>query len=216
MPCPPLPFLLSRTTLGNGLVRYCPLLSLPLMSDAVVLVDTTDRPQGTADKLKAHAEGWLHRAFSVFVFDRQGRLLLQRRAPDKYHSGGLWSNTCCSHPRAEEPPATAAQRRLREEMGFSCPVTAAFQRTYRAPVGNGLVEHELDHVFIGTVRNATIRANSNEVAEWAWAAPAALQTDVAAHPERYTPWFRLLLDDTLAAASTQAGHGTNGSEPARS
>ncbi|MFO8099093.1 MAG: isopentenyl-diphosphate Delta-isomerase [Salinibacter sp.] len=186
------------------------------MSNAVVLVDTADRPQGTAEKLRAHAEGWLHRAFSVFVFDRRGRLLLQRRARDKYHSGGLWSNTCCSHPHAEEPPTAAAQRRLQEEMGFSCPVTPAFRRTYHAPVGNGLVEHELDHVFVGTVRDAPIRANPDEVAAWKWMAPLPLQADVEAHPERYTPWFRLLLDDALAAAPVCTEHGTGGPEPARS
>ncbi|MFP4228906.1 MAG: isopentenyl-diphosphate Delta-isomerase [Salinivenus sp.] len=185
------------------------------MSAPVVLVNAADRPQGTADKLRAHAEGWLHRAFSVFVFDEWGRLLLQRRAADKYHSGGLWSNTCCSHPQAEESPTAAAQRRLREEMGFSCPVTPAFQRTYRTPVDNGLVEHELDHVFVGTVRDAAIRANPDEVAEWAWVTPTALRTDVAAHPERYTPWFRLLLDDALAAALERPEHGPSGPEPAR-
>lgn len=184
------------------------------MPHPVVLVNEADRPQGTADKLRAHTEGWLHRAFSVFVFDERGRLLLQRRAPDKYHSGGLWSNTCCSHPRPTEAPAVAARRRLREEMGFSCSVTAAFHRTYRAPVGNGLTEHELDHVFVGTVDEARIRANPTEVMDWRWVSPSAVRRDVTTHPHRYTPWFRLLLNDALGAAPRNK-NGANGSDAVR-
>jgi isopentenyl-diphosphate delta-isomerase len=186
------------------------------MSPPVVLVDAADRPQGTAGKLRAHAEGWLHRAFSVFVFDPRGRLLLQQRAADKYHTGGLWSNTCCSHPPPGTDSAAAARQRLQEEMGFSCAVTPAFTETYRAPVGDGLTEHELDHVFVATVDEVTVRANPAEVADWRWVAPTQLRADVSAHPSRYTPWFRLLLDDTLAAASAHPAHGTNGPEPARS
>ncbi len=186
------------------------------MSNSVVLVDAANRPQGTAEKLRAHTEGWLHRAFSVFVFDPQGRLLLQKRAPGKYHTGGLWSNTCCSHPPPGADPAAAAQDRLREEMGFSCAVTPAFTKTYRAPVGNGLTEHELDHVFVATIDEVAVHANPDEVADWRWVAPAALRAHVASHPGHYTPWFRLLLDDTFAAAAALDGDDPTDPTPARS
>jgi len=170
------------------------------MSSRVVLVDENDHVQGTADKLQAHAEGWLHRALSVFVFDRHGRLLLQRRAANKYHSGGLWSNTCCSHPHPGESPQAAAERRLQEEMGFSCPLTPAFHFTYRAAVDENLTEHEYDHVFLGTVDEVAVRPNADEVADWAWMDPAALRADVAATPDRYTVWFRRLLEPILSEA----------------
>jgi isopentenyl-diphosphate delta-isomerase len=168
------------------------------MSSHVVLVNEDDEVQGTAEKLRAHAEGWLHRALSVFVFDEQGRLLLQQRTPDKYHSGGLWSNTCCSHPHPDESPMAAARRRLHEEMGFSCALMPAFHFTYRAPVGPGLTEHEYDHVFVGTVDEVSVHPNPDEVTDWTWIAPSALRADVAAHPDRYTVWFRRLLDQALA------------------
>lgn len=174
------------------------------MSSHVVLVTNTDRPLGTAEKLRAHTEGWLHRALSVFIFDRMGRLLIQKRANGKYHSGGLWSNTCCSHPEPGEAPATAARRRLHEEMGFSCELTPAFHFTYRATVGTGLTEYEYDHVFVGYVDDVTVCADPNEVAEWAWVSPSSLQEMVAAHPEHYTVWFRQLLDHVLTNASPPA------------
>src|SRR5918997_6672888 len=119
------------------------------MSEQVILVDEADREVGTGSKLEAHREGALHRAFSVFVFDRRGRLLLQKRAAGKYHSGGLWSNTCCGHPRPGEATAEAARRRLREEMNFDCELRAAFEFLYRAQFTNKLIEHEYDHVFVG-------------------------------------------------------------------
>jgi isopentenyl-diphosphate delta-isomerase len=174
------------------------------MSSRVVLVDEDDQVQGTADKLRAHTEGWLHRALSVFIFDEQGRLLLQRRAPQKYHSGGLWSNTCCSHPHPGEPPREAARRRLQEEMGFSCAVTPSFHFTYRASVGDRLVEHEYDHVFVGTVDEVSVQPDAEEVADWAWMTPSALRADVAATPDRYTVWFRRLLEPVLADAPRAA------------
>jgi len=173
------------------------------MSESVVLVDDSDQRQGTAEKLRAHVEGQLHRAFSVFVFDREHRLLLQRRARNKYHSGGLWSNTCCSHPRPGETPEAAAKRRLQEEMGFSCAITPAFSTTYKTSVGDDLIEHEYVHVFIGTADGIRIQPDPEEVSEWAWVEPSALRDDVESRPERYTPWFRLLLDDALAAAAPQ-------------
>jgi isopentenyl-diphosphate delta-isomerase len=170
------------------------------MSAHVVLVDEEDQSLGTAEKLRAHKEGLLHRALSVFVFDRAGRLLLQQRTVDKYHSGGLWSNTCCSHPHPSEAPDAAARRRLDEEMGFSCTLAPAFHFTYRASVGDTLTEHEYDHVFVGIVDDIAIRPNPDEVADWAWVAPSALRSDVEAHPERYTVWFRKLLDRALVRA----------------
>ncbi|WP_263787368.1 isopentenyl-diphosphate Delta-isomerase [Salinibacter grassmerensis] len=175
------------------------------MPHPVVLVNEDDRPLGTADKLEAHAEGWLHRAFSVFVFDPTGRLLLQRRTGDKYHSGGLWSNTCCSHPRPEEAPVDAAHRRLPEELGFTAPLTPAFQDRYELSVGDNLVEHEHNHVFIGTADAPHIRPSADEVDDWAWISPSALRDDVVARPHRYTAWFRHLLPSALAAAPSTSG-----------
>ena len=170
------------------------------MSHPVVLVNEDDQFLGTAEKLRAHTEGWLHRAFSIFVFDDQGRLLLQQRSEGKYHSGGLWSNTCCSHPQPGESPIDAAHRRLPEELGFDTSLTPAFRETYHLSVGDDLVEHEHNHVFLGTVEAPDVRPSADEVADWTWAEPSALRDDVAAHPHRYTAWFRHLLDPALAAA----------------
>ena len=175
------------------------------MSSRVVLVNEEDEAVGTAEKLRAHTEGWLHRALSVFVFDEAGRLLLHQRAADKYHSGGLWSNTCCSHPHPDESPVDAARRRLHEEMGFSCALHPAFHFTYHAPVGANLTEHEYDHVFVGLVNDVPVRPDPAEVADWTWMSPSTLRDDVAARPERYTVWFRRLLDRALdEAPSTES------------
>jgi len=173
------------------------------MTDHVVLVNTDDVPQGTAEKLEAHVEGWLHRAFSIFVFDPDGRLLLQKRADHKYHSAGLWSNTCCSHPRPDEDLDEAVRRRLIEEMGFECPLHRAFHFIYRAEVGGGLIEHELDHVFIGHARPKVV-PNADEVSDWAWVEPDDLLSEVATRPDRYTYWFRHILDRTLSHVSARA------------
>lgn len=170
-------------------------------ASSVVLVDANDRPLGTANKLEAHTEGWLHRAFSVFVFDADDRLLLQQRHADKYHSGGLWSNTCCSHPRPGESLSDATQRRLQEEMGFTCTLDRVFGFTYRADVGSDLQEHEFDHVFVGrTHRRPQVTPHPDEVSDWQWVDPSALCDDIEAHPERYTVWFRLVLHRALDAA----------------
>jgi len=173
------------------------------MSSRVVLVNEDNEAHGTAEKLQAHTEGWLHRALSVFVFDEEGRLLLQQRAPDKYHSGGLWSNTCCSHPYPNESPNMAARRRLNEEMGLTCPLTPAFHFMYCAPVGARLTEHEYDHVFVGMANDITVRPNPSEVSDWAWVTPEVLRDDVEAHPDRYTVWFRRLLDRALNAVPSE-------------
>lgn len=156
--------------------------------ERVVLVDANDRELGTEDKLTAHRQGLLHRAVSVFLFDDQGRLLLQQRSADKYHSPLRWSNACCSHPRQGELPATAAQRRLQDELGITCELQSAGVFTYRADVGGGLVEHELDHLFIGRF-NGTPSPASQEVGAWRWVSPEELDRDVQEHPEHFTAWF---------------------------
>lgn len=158
--------------------------------DRVILVDATDTVIGTADKLEAHRAGRLHRAFSVFVFNHRGELLLQRRATGKYHSGGLWSNSCCSHPRPGEAMEEAARRRLVEEMGFSCPVETVSAMVYRAEVGGGLIEHEYDHLLVGHWSGRP-SPDPTEVEDWRWAAMDALRNEVARHPRRFTYWFRV-------------------------
>ncbi|PEN07666.1 isopentenyl-diphosphate delta-isomerase [Longimonas halophila] len=172
------------------------------MSAEVVLVNAHDEPVGVADKLEAHEQGWLHRAFSVFVFDPKGRLLLQQRNVNKYHSGALWSNTCCSHPHPGEAVEDAAQRRLHEEMGFQCPLDDAFTFTYRAVLSDTMIEHEYDHVLIGQ-DTPTVRPNADEVQDWRWMAPNELMADVAAHPEHYTAWFRMAVERVLTHAHEQ-------------
>ena len=167
-------------------------------SDALLIaVDAEDRETGVVDKLTAHLDGILHRAFSVFVFDEADRLLLQRRAIGKYHSGGLWSNTCCSHPRAGESLPDAAHRRLREEMGFDCPLQAVFGFVYRAALDRGLVEHEFDHVVVGRFQGAPA-PDAGEVEEWKWERVPAIQSQLAEDPGAFTAWFELALDGLLA------------------
>lgn len=165
----------------------------------VILVDREDRAVGTAEKSAAHVAGALHRAFSVFVFDDAGRMLLQRRALTKYHSGGLWSNTCCSHPRPGEDTAAAAHRRLVEEMGFDCPLETAFTFVYRADVGGGLIEHEYDHVFIGRAGTQPV-PNPAEVDAWRYVEIGALAGELRRHPEHFTFWFRIAFDELRARA----------------
>jgi isopentenyl-diphosphate delta-isomerase len=158
------------------------------VEERVILVSPDDEPVGTAEKLAAHRSGALHRAFSVFVLDEGGRILMQRRADGKYHAGGLWSNTCCGHPRPGEETETAAERRLREEMGFSCELTDLFSFTYRVDMGNGLWEHEIDHVLTGRHEGAPA-PDPAEVAEWRWLLPDALEREIAREPDRFTPWL---------------------------
>ncbi len=159
--------------------------------ERVVLVDAEDHAIGTAGKLEAHQVGLLHRAVSVFVFDGNGRTLLQRRAAGKYHSPGKWSNTCCGHPRPAESSHIAAERRLREEMGVACVLRNAGSFIYRAELGD-LVEHELDHVFVGEF-SADPAPNPAEVDAWSWMGIGELRADLAARPERYTIWLPLAL-----------------------
>ncbi len=158
--------------------------------ERVVLVDEADRPIGTAPKLEAQRQGRLHRALSVVVRDRAGRFLLQKRARGKYHSGGLWTNTCCSHPRPDEPVAEAARRRLAEEMGIEAEPVPILTTIYRAELDNGLIEHELVHVFAVTYEGP-VRPDPAEADGFAWVAPDELVADIARRPERYSYWFKL-------------------------
>jgi isopentenyl-diphosphate Delta-isomerase len=160
-----------------------------LDGERVVLVDAEDREIGTADKLEAHRRGLLHRAISVLIRDSEGRLLLQKRHAGKYHSGGLWTNCCCSHPRPGEAPIEAAHRRLREEMGFSCPLEPLGLTSYRAAVGDGLTEHEVVHLFAG-VYDGPVAPSPLEADGFAWTDAAELAKDLAARPDHYTAWFR--------------------------
>jgi isopentenyl-diphosphate Delta-isomerase len=158
--------------------------------ERVVLVDLHDRVIGTEEKMRAHREARLHRAFSVFVFDSAGRLMLQRRAQGKYHSPALWSNTVCSHPRPGESTFDAAHRRLLEEMGFDCPLVFAFDFTYLEDLGDGMYEHELDHVFIGRFDGAAV-PDPEEVSGWRMVEPNAVRVEMNMHPESFSIWFRI-------------------------
>ena len=160
----------------------------------VVLVDHEDNPRGTMEKMEAHRKGLLHRAFSVFVFNDQGKLMLQQRALHKYHSPGLWSNTCCSHPYPGEKVEAAAHRRLQEEMGFDCELQHAFSFVYRAELDQGMTEHELDHVFTGLAGKEPI-INPDEVNDWKWVEVDELVQDMETNPEKYTVWFRIIFKE---------------------
>ena len=166
-----------------------------MAEEQVILVDADDREIGVLGKLAAHENGGVrHRAFSVFIVDPQGRWLLQRRAAGKYHFPGLWTNACCSHPRPGEATADAAHRRLREELGFDCPLAERFQFEYRATsAAEGLTEHELDHVFTGTWAGP-VAPDPAEVETTRWVEPKALDAEVRARPETFTPWFKLALE----------------------
>jgi len=161
--------------------------------ERVILVDERDREVGFAEKMQAHAEGLLHRAFSVFVFDGEGRLLLQRRALSKYHSGGLWSNTACGHPRPGETVAGAARRRLAEEMRVGCELRPGFEFIYRAELDNDLTEYEYDHVLVGSF-DGEPRPDPAEVGDWRWVGLEELRGELAARPERYSYWLRVVLE----------------------
>ncbi len=160
----------------------------------VILVDPYDNAIGSMEKLEAHQKGLLHRAFSVVLFNRRGEMLLQKRAAGKYHSAGLWTNTCCSHPQPGERVEDAARRRLFEEMGIDLQPEFAYSFIYKTPLDHDLIENELDHVYVGTF-DGTPEINIAEVEDWKFVAVADLRTDMQLHPDRYTYWFRLIVDD---------------------
>jgi isopentenyl-diphosphate Delta-isomerase len=164
-----------------------------LMEENVILVDEQDQVVGEMGKMEAHQKGLLHRAFSIFVFNDKGEMLLQKRASSKYHSGGLWTNTCCSHPRSSETTEQAAKRRLTEEMGFTCELKKTFSFIYRAELDKGLTEYELDHVFIGTfTENPT--PNPEEVEDFKWISFNDLKQQVNSYPEEFTVWFKIIFE----------------------
>lgn len=160
------------------------------MSELVILVDEKDNQIGVEEKLKAHQEGTLHRAFSIFILNSKKELLLQRRAFGKYHSPGLWTNTCCSHPRPDETVLASAHRRLREEMGFDCDLSEIFTFQYKVSFDNGLTEHELDHVIVGSYEKDPI-PNLAEVAEYKWVNIFSLEESIEKNPELYTEWLKI-------------------------
>lgn len=161
-----------------------------MIAEQVILVDKNDKPVGVAEKMEAHRKGLLHRAFSVFIFNSKGEMLLQRRALHKYHSGGLWTNACCSHPNPGEDNLAAAQRRLKEEMGIAVPVEKIFDFIYKTEFDNGLTEHEFDHVFAGQY-DGHIDFNKNEVMDFCYKDIQEIRNSLQTHPEKYTAWFHL-------------------------
>lgn len=163
-------------------------------TEYVILVDEQDNEIGTMEKMQAHEEAKLHRAFSVFVFNDAGEVMIHQRALHKYHSGGLWTNACCSHPRKGETVLEAAHRRLMEEMGFDCELEEQFSFIYKAKLDNELTEHELDHVVFGKF-NGLPNINPDEVADWKYLKWDDLKADVAKQPEHYTEWFKIALDE---------------------
>lgn len=159
------------------------------MEEKVILVDKNDKEVGTGEKLKTHQEGKLHRAFSIFVFNSKNELLIHQRAKTKYHCGGLWSNTCCSHPRPGEVLEGVVHRRLKTEMGFDCKLKEIFSFIYQVKFDNNLFEHEYDHVFIGRFDGEPV-PNPEEVEDWKWIKIEELKKDIQKNPEKYTYWFK--------------------------
>ncbi len=175
---------------------------LPVQKDAMqemlILVNKDDKPIGADTKLRVHQLGMLHRAFSLFIFDEQGRFMLQQRAACKYHSAGLWSNTCCGHPRQGETLGSAAHRRLQEEMGFDCPLQEVSTLTYRSPLSNDLIEHEYDHILVGHYNRAPT-PNPSEAAAWQWLEETTIAAQLRSQPQRYTIWFQTIFQQTPSA-----------------
>lgn len=158
--------------------------------EKVILVDENDVSVGTMEKMEAHKKALLHRAFSVFIFNAGGEMLLQQRSPSKYHSGGLWTNSCCSHPRPGEEISEAASRRLQEEMGFGTPIKKVFDFIYKTDFSNGLTEFEFDHVFVGTY-NGIIAPDDKEVSNYTYRPMHEIEILLKNEPELFTVWFRI-------------------------
>jgi isopentenyl-diphosphate delta-isomerase len=174
--------------------------------ETLILVDEDDNQIGTGEKMEVHRSGRLHRCFSIFVLNAGGEVLLQRRSASKYHSGGLWTNTCCGHPRDGEGTAAAAHRRLQEEMGFDCGLEEVLTFIYRQPaLEDGLIEHELDHTFTGRYDGA-VSPNPEEADAYTWIAVAELVRDMERRPERYTVWSRIALSKLVEGAWARIAH----------
>lgn len=171
-----------------------------MKSQLVILVDEQDNAIGEMEKLLAHERGALHRAFSVFIFNSRGEMLLQRRALSKYHSAGLWTNACCSHPSPGEETLQAAERRLQEEMGFTTGLKKAFDFVYNVRFQNGLTEHEFDHVYTG-IYDGPININKEEVEEYSFHNIENIQSSLAQNPEKFTEWFRIAFKKVIGFAS---------------
>ena len=164
-----------------------------MTEEKVILVNQKDEKIGLMPKMEAHEKALLHRAFSVFVFNDKNELMLQQRALHKYHSPGLWTNTCCSHQRDGEGNVEAGKRRLQEEMGFSTPLRETTSFIYKAPFDNGLTEHEFDHILVGSYNEAP-KINPDEVADWKWMSMKAVEKDIHENPTAYTAWFKIIFD----------------------
>lgn len=156
----------------------------------LILVDEYDVPVGTMEKMEVHKKALLHRAFSVFIFNDKGEMLLQKRSDKKYHSAALWTNACCSHPAPGQLTIQAAAKRLFEEMGFTTTLEKAFDFIYKAPFDNGLTEYEFDHVFVGTY-NSTIVPNKEEVSDYCYKNIDEITNSLQSHPQKYTAWFKI-------------------------
>ncbi|MBK7375517.1 MAG: isopentenyl-diphosphate Delta-isomerase [Ferruginibacter sp.] len=156
----------------------------------VILVDEQDQPVGSMEKMEVHQKALLHRAFSIFIFNSRGEMLLHKRADKKYHSAGLWTNACCSHPRPGEDTRAAAEKRLHEEMGIVTPLNKAFDFVYRAGFDNGLTEYEFDHVFVGAY-NGEIFPDDEEVSDYCFKTIDEIKSSIQSHPQKYTEWFKI-------------------------
>jgi len=162
-------------------------------TDQVILVNEQDEQIGLMEKIEAHEKALLHRAFSVFVFNKKGELMLQQRALTKYHTPGLWTNTCCSHQREGETNVEAGKRRLLEEMGFTTDLKDTISFIYKAPFENGLTEHEYDHILVGQY-DEDPKPNPEEVNAWKWVSLEEVKEDMKRNPEVYTEWFKIIFD----------------------
>jgi isopentenyl-diphosphate delta-isomerase len=175
--------------------------------DFVVLVDSQDNEVGIMEKLEAHEKGLLHRAFSIFLFNSKGEMLLQQRALSKYHSPGLWTNACCSHPAPNETTLEAGKRRLQEELGLSTVLVEAFKFEYRASFDNSLTEHELDHVLVGYTDEFP-QLNPDEAQDYRWVRWADLLSEMALYPEKFTVWFKIILTEHIEKLEKELCHAS--------
>ena len=163
-----------------------------MAKEGIIIVDKKDREVGIGDKIMVHRAGLLHRAFSIFIFNSKKKILLQQRAKTKYHSPGLWSNTCCSHPRPNRNLGREVKRRLKEEMGINCDLKEIFSLLYKVRVGD-LIEHEFNHVFLGEF-DSNPKPNKEEAEDWKWMRLKELQKDIKDNPQKYTAWLKIILD----------------------